>query len=72
MWRGYSDAAHFGLGKLDNLKLAAGVFHRKGADKILAQVARDQSSLPTPGLIAYPDSVYSDPRYGNFELGTAI
>ncbi len=71
---GYSDAAHSSLGKLDNLKLAAGVFHWKGADKILAQVARglDISSLPTPGLIAYLDSVYSDPRYGNFELGTAI
>ena len=71
---GYSDAAHSSLGKLDNLKLAARILHWKGADKILAQVARglDISSLPTPGLIAYLDGVYSNPRYGDFDLGAAI
>ena len=37
---GYSDATHSSLDKLDNLRLAAGVFHWKGANKILAQVAR--------------------------------
>jgi hypothetical protein len=71
---GYSDATHSSLGQLDNLKLAAGVFHWKGADKILAQVARglDISTLPTPGLIAYLDRVYSNPRYGDFDLEAAI
>jgi hypothetical protein len=71
---GYSDATHSSLGKLDNLRLAAGVFHWRGADKIIAQVARgmDVSGLPIPALIAYLDKVYSNPRYGNFEVGIAI
>src|SRR5690242_18191056 len=65
---GYSDATHSSLGKLENLRLAAGVFHWKGADKILAHVARglDISGLPAPALIAYLDKVYSNPRYGDF------
>jgi hypothetical protein len=71
---GYSDATHSSLVKLDSLKLAAGVFHWKAADKILAQVARglDISNLPTAGLIAYLDRLYSNPRYGDFDLGPAI
>jgi hypothetical protein len=71
---GYSDATHSSLGKLYNLKLAAGVFHWKGANKILAQVARglDISGLPAAGLINYLDRVYSDPRYSDFNLETAI
>jgi hypothetical protein len=71
---GYSDAAHANLGKLDNLKLAAGVFHWKGANKILAQVARglDISGLPAPALIAYLDKVYSNPMYGDFDVENAI
>lgn len=71
---GYSDAAHSSLDKLDNLKLAAGVFHWKGANKILTQVARglDISGLPAPALIAYLDKVYSNPRYGDFDVEIAI
>ena len=71
---GYSDATHSSLAKLDNLKLAAGVFHWKGANKILAQVARglDISGLPAPALIAYLDKVYSNRRYGDFDVGIAI
>ncbi len=71
---GYSDATHSSLGKLANLKLAAGVFHWKGANKILAQVARelDISGLPAPALIAYLDKVYSNSRYCDFDVGIAI
>jgi hypothetical protein len=71
---GYSDATHCSLGKLENLRLAAGVFHWKGADKILVQVARglDISGLPAPALIAYLDKVYSNPRYGDFDVEVAI
>jgi hypothetical protein len=71
---GYSDATHSSLVKLDNLKRAAGVFHWKGANKILAQVARglDISGLPAPALIVYLDRVYSNPRYGDFDVGIAI
>ncbi len=71
---GYSDATHSSLGKLDNLKLAAGVFHWKGANKILSQVARglDISDLSAPALIAYLDRVYSNHRYDDFDVGVAI
>jgi hypothetical protein len=71
---GYSDATHFSLGKLDNLSHAAGVFHWKGAKRILAQVARGLgiSGLPTPALIAYLDKVYSNPRFGDFDVRIAI
>jgi hypothetical protein len=71
---GYSDATHFSLGKLDNLRLAAGVLHWKGANKILVQVARglDISVLPAPALIAYLDKVYSNPRYADFDVESAI
>ncbi len=71
---GYSDASYCTLGKLDKLRVAAGVFHWKGANKVLAQVARglDLSGLPAPVLIAYLDKVYSNPRYGDFDVGNAI
>jgi hypothetical protein len=71
---GFSDATNSSLGKLDNLRLAAGTFHCKGANKILAQVARglDISGLPAPDLIAYLDKLYSNPRYGDFDVGIAI
>ena len=56
------------------LRLAADAFHWKGANKILAQVARglDISGLPAPALIAYLDRLYSNPRYGDFDVGIAI
>jgi hypothetical protein len=71
---GYSDASDCTLSKLDKLRVAAGVFHWKGANKVLAQVARglDLSGLPAPVLIAYLDKVYSNPRYGDFDVGNAI
>lgn len=71
---GYADASDCTLGKLDKLSLAAGVFHWKGADKVLAQVARglDMSGLSAPVVIAYLDQVYSNPRYVDFEVGNAI
>jgi hypothetical protein len=71
---GYSDAAHASLGKLDQLKVAAGLFHWKGAGKILNQVARglDLSDLPPQDLVAYLDNVYSNSQYGDFDLANAI
>ena len=71
---GYSDAAHASLGKLDQLKVAAGLFHWKGADKILNQVARglDTSGLPPQDLVAFLNNVYSNSRYGDFDVANAI
>jgi hypothetical protein len=71
---GYSDAMHTSLGKLDNLKVAAALLHWKGANKILGQVARglDLSGLSSNHLVAYLDNVYSNPRYGDFDVPMAI
>jgi hypothetical protein len=71
---GYSDAAHASLGKLDQLKVAAGLFHWKGAGKILDQVARglDTSDLPPQDLVAFLDNVYFNSRYGDFDVANAI
>ena len=71
---GYSDAMQTSLGKLDNLKVAAALFHWKGADKILHQVARgmDVSGLPPERVVAYLNNVYSNPRYGDFDVTMAI
>lgn len=71
---GYSDAMHTSLGKLDNLRVAAALFHWKGAGKILGQVERglDLSDLPPEHLISYLDNVYSNPRYGDFNVTMAI
>lgn len=71
---GFSDASHASLGKLDQLKVAAGLFRWKGADKILNQVARglDTSDLSPQDLVAYLDNVYSNSRYGDFDVANAI
>jgi len=71
---GYSDAMHTSLGKLDNLKVAAALFHWKGSGKILNQVAHglDLSGLPPERVVAYLNNVYTNPRYGDFEVAMAI
>ncbi len=71
---GYSDAMHSSLGKLDNLRVAAALFHWKGAGKILGQVARglDMSGLAPEKVVAYLNNVYSNPRYGDFDVTMAI
>jgi hypothetical protein len=71
---GYSEAMRTSFGKLDSLKVAAGVFHWKGANRILGQLARelDMSGLPADRVVAYLDSVYSNPRYGDFDVANAI
>ncbi len=54
--------------------MAAGLFHWKGAGKILDQVARglDTSDLPPQDLVAFLDNVYSNSRYGDFDVANAI
>ena len=71
---GYSDAARVSLGKIDQLKIAANLFHWKGADKILSQVARglDVTGASDTDLVAYLDKVYQNPRYGDFDVSNAI
>src|SRR5262249_26073940 len=71
---GYSDAARASLSKFDQLKVAAALFHWKDAIKVLDQVSRgmDLSNLPANDLVAYLDSLYSNSRYGDFEVANAI
>jgi hypothetical protein len=71
---GFTDAMHSSLGKLDNLKVAAALFHWKGANKILNELARglDMSGLPPQRVVAYLNDVYSNPRYGDFDVSMAI
>jgi hypothetical protein len=71
---GYSDAMHTSLGKLDQLKIAAALFHWKGAGKILKQVERgmDLTNLPAKDLVAYLDNIYSNRKYGDFDVANAI
>lgn len=71
---GYSDAVRTSLGKLDSLKLAAAAFHWKGANRVLSQLARelDVSGLEANDLTAYLDSVYSNPRYEDFDVAMAV
>ena len=71
---GYSEAMHTSFGKLDSLKVAAGVFHWKGADRILGQIARelDMSGLPTDRLVASLNKIYSNPRYTDFDVANEI
>lgn len=71
---GYADAMQTSLSKVDSLKVAAKLFHWKGANKILNRVERglDLSLLPCGDLVSYLDQVYSNPRYGDLEMTMAI
>jgi hypothetical protein len=71
---GYSDAARVSLGKVGQLKIAADLFHWKGADKILSQVARglDVSGVSDSDLVSFLDKTYQNPRYGDFDVSNAI
>jgi len=71
---GYADATQSSLAKLETLKAAAGIFGWKSADKIFAQIARglDISQLTTAELIASLNKLYSNPRYGEFDVQMAI
>lgn len=71
---GYSDATQSSLEKLDTLKIAAGVFHWKSADKVFAEAVRglDISRVPTPQVIAYLNKLYANPQYRDFDVQIAI
>jgi hypothetical protein len=71
---GYSEAMHSSFSKLSGLKVAARIFHWKGANRILDQIARefDMSDLPAGRAVAYLDSIYSNPQYRDFDVSNAI
>lgn len=71
---GYGDAMRVSVGKLDSLKIAAELFHWKGANKILGQIARELSTgaLTPDAAVQQLDAFYSNPKYGELDLGQAL
>jgi hypothetical protein len=62
---GYSDAMQVSQGKLDNLTVAADLFHWKGAKKIIHQVSRELtlSDLSAGDVVKHLNELYSNRKY---------
>jgi hypothetical protein len=71
---GYGDAMQVSVGKLDSLSIAADLFHWKGADKIIRQLARELSTseLGSDEAVHKLDTLYSNPKYSELDLGQAL
>jgi len=71
---GYRDAMNVSVGKLDDLKIAANIFHWRGAKKILGQIDRELSDggLTSDAAVRQLDSLYANPKYAELDLGQAL
>jgi hypothetical protein len=71
---GYSDAMEVSAGKLDSLTIAAGLFHWKGADKIISQLSKELSTadLSHDDAMRQLDVLYSNSKYSELDLGQAL
>jgi hypothetical protein len=71
---GYSDAMQVSVGKLDSLNIAAGLFHWKGSDKIIRQLSGElsMSELKPDEAVKKLDSLYSNSKYSELDLGQAL
>ena len=71
---GYSDAMQVSVGKLDSLTIAASLFHWKGSDKIIRQLSGElsMSELKPDDAVKKLDSLYSNPKYSELDLGQAL
>ncbi len=71
---GYRDAMNVSVGKLDDLKIAADLFHWRGANKILGQIDRELSGggLTSDAAVKQLDALYSNPKYAELDLGQAL
>jgi len=71
---GYSDAMQVSQGKLENLTVAADLFHWKGAKKIIHQVSRELtlSDLNSSDVVKRLDDLYSNHKYSELDLGSAL
>lgn len=71
---GYADAMQVSVGKLDNLMVAAELFHWKGARKIIHQVARELSlsDFRPEEAVKHLDKLYSNRKYSELDLGSAL
>jgi hypothetical protein len=71
---GYADAMQVSIGKLDNLQVAAELFHWKGARKIMRQLTRELSvaDLKPDQMVKRLDDLYSNRKYSELDLGSAL
>jgi hypothetical protein len=71
---GYGDAMQVSAGKLDSLSVAADLFHWRGANKIIKQLSSELSTADfTPDqAMKKLDTLYSNPKYGELDLGQAL
>jgi hypothetical protein len=71
---GYGDAMQVSVGKLESLSIAADLFHWKGADQIIRQLADQLSTgeLKPAEAMHKLDTLYSNPKYSELDLGQAL
>jgi hypothetical protein len=71
---GYSDAMRVSASKLDQLNVAADVFHWKGARKIIHQLTDQLSTneLTPDQAVKQLDTLYSNQKYSELDLGQAL
>lgn len=71
---GYSDAMQVSVGKLNVLTTAADLFHWNGADKIISQLSHElsMSELKPADAVKRLDTLYSNRKYAELDLGTAL
>ncbi len=71
---GYGDAMQVSIGKLESLSIAGDLFHWRGSDKIISQLARELSTdqLTPDQAVKKLDTLYSNPKYSELDLGQAL
>src|SRR6202161_934305 len=71
---GYGDAMQVSIGKLDSLSIAGDLFHWRGSDKIISQLARELSTdeLTPDQAVKKLDTLYANPKYSELDLGQAL
>jgi hypothetical protein len=71
---GYADAMQVSVGKLDNLTVAAELFHWKGAKKIIRQLGSELSvsEFKPNDVVKRLDDLYSNRKYSELDLGSAV
>jgi hypothetical protein len=64
----------FGYTKLDSLRIAADLFHWKGAPRVIRQLSRELSfsGLTSDRVVQRLDQLYANPKYSQLDLGSAL
>jgi hypothetical protein len=71
---GYRDAMDVSVQQVNTLSIAASYLHWKSGDKIIAQLARElsMSDIKPDEAVHKLDSLYSNPKYSQLDLGQAL